>query len=83
MSTDEFMVELVHDPDGRINDWSPVADALVLLHAESDLMVALELAHGLNATRLKQRSRRHAVQAVADELRAKLEQVEAQLRHVA
>lgn len=73
MSTDEFMIELIRDPDGRINDWNPVAEALVLLHAEPDLVVALDLARGLNATRLKQQSRRQQAQAVTDELRAKLE----------
>lgn len=83
MSNDQFVVELLREPEDRPIDWEPVADALVLLRANQEIVMALDVAQEVNAMRLTKQSRRRVIETVANDLRAQLAHLEEQLRLVA
>jgi hypothetical protein len=78
----QFKIELLHEAGKPIN-LALLADALLLLHTDSSLDTALQLAHDLNATSFQQRVHNRALNTAADALRVRLAQIEDRLRHVA
>lgn len=64
-------------------DLVPVADALLLLCADTTLYKALELAQDVNTRQYQHEAQRQALTAAADELRSQLSQIEDQLRRAA
>jgi hypothetical protein len=78
----QFNVEVLHELGERV-DLAPLADALLLLRSEPALDTALSLAQNLKAAAYQYQARRHALNAAADDLRARLAQIEDQLRQVA
>jgi hypothetical protein len=78
---ERFTVTLHYEPGERI-ELRPLADVLLLLSFDPALDNALKLAHNFNTVQYEQVARRRTLEALADDLRAKLNTLDDQLSHV-
>jgi UDP-2,3-diacylglucosamine pyrophosphatase LpxH len=75
-----YTVVLHREPAPQQHDLAAYADSLVLLHGDTALDAALDLAHNINTAAHQFASERQLLEANADDLRARLTAIEEQLR---
>jgi hypothetical protein len=78
---ERFTVTLHYEPGERV-DLRPLADVLLLLSFDPALDKALKVAHNFNTVQYAQVARRRTLEALADDLRAKLHTLDDRLSRV-
>lgn len=77
---ERYTVVLHREPAPAHFNLAAYADSLVLLHGNETLDAALNLAHNINTTAHQFASERLLLEANADDLRARLAEIEERLR---